>query len=432
MRPGIARGRSLPRTRTVPPMPSFDWIGKQHVINHHKDVAFRFLKQNEKRSRAQGENLLIEGDNLDALKSLMPRYRGRVNCVYIDPPYNTGNEGWSYNDNVASPQIKKWLGKVVDLEDLSRHDKWLCMMYPRLVLLRELLCPNGIMFVSIDDNEQQNLKQILNMVFGEQNFIATLVWNKKNSRSNDARHVSTNHEYVMVYCKKGDGEFRLNRIPRSEEQDSKYKNPDGDRRGPWITTALHAKSGKEKNNYEVTFPNGIKWKPPTGTYVRVSKERLLEMYGDNRIWFGKGGDNVPRYKRFLSEMCEGIITNTLLLPDDAGTTQQAKSDLRNVIKDVKFDNPKPVKLIKYLCRLATQKDDTVLDSFAGSGTTAQAVMELNAEDGGSRKFILVEQEPAIARKVTCKRVARVAARGGGDWLYILHGRQRAVRQERAN
>jgi len=408
-------------------LPSFDWIGKQHVVSHHKDVAFRFLKQDKRRSRGKGESLLVEGDNLDALKSLMPRYRGKVNLVYIDPPYNTGNEGWAYNDNVASPQIKKWLGKVVDSEDLSRHDKWLCMMYPRLVLLRELLCPSGVIFVSIDDNEQQNLKQVLNMVFGEKNFIATLVWNKKNSRSNDARHVSTNHEYVMAYCRHNGGEFRLNRIPRSEDQKGKYRNPDGDQRGPWIHTALHAKSGKEKDNYEVVFPNGKKWKPPVGTYVRFSKERLLEMYRDNRIWFGEKGNNVPRYKRFLSEMGEGIISNTLLLPCDAGTTQQAKSDLRSVIKNVRFDNPKPVKLIKYLCRLATQKHGTILDSFAGSGTTAQAVMELNAEDGGDRRFILVEQEPKIAREIARRRIARVAARvGGGGGLCILHCRHSPV------
>ena len=389
-------------------MPILNWIGKEAVVNHDKEVPFRLLKKVKSLSYGENsQNLIIHGDNLEALKALMPYYQGQVKCIYIDPPYNTGNEGWVYNDKVNSPKIKKWLGKVVgsESEDLCRHDKWLCMMYPRVRLLHSLLANNGFIFISIDDNEMQNLKSIMDEIFQEENYVTTFVWNKKNVVQNDARFTSVNHEYVLCYIKKiKDNKFNL--LPRTKELDARYTNPDNDPRGLWTSVALQAKSGSESNLYEITFPNGVKWKPVSGTFPRLTKESLQKAYDDGRLWFGGSGKNVPRLKKYLNEVKQGVVSNSILNPSDVGSTQEAKETLKRILDKNVFETPKPLGLIKRFVLLSCEKDAIILDSFAGSGTTGQAVLDLNKEDGGNRKFILVELEDKVAKDITAERVKR--------------------------
>lgn len=254
-------------------MPTLEWIGKSKVINHHQEVPFRVLErkysfdENGEHSEDNGsDNMIIRGDNLEALKALLPRYEGRVKCIYIDPPYNTGNEGWVYNDNVNDPKIKKWLGEVVgkEGEDLTRHDKWLCMMYPRLKLLQKLLADDGVIFISIDDREQVLLRMICNEIFGENNFLAQFVWQKRTSP--DMRKlVSTAHEYVCAYCK--DISYLPNAISKvalSEEDAENYKNPDNDPRGPWASSDFTAQGFRPNQMYEIITPGGARYTPPEG------------------------------------------------------------------------------------------------------------------------------------------------------------------------
>lgn len=393
-------------------MPTLDFKGKQFVYSHHHSVPFRELViEDEKSFPAKNtkpsinDNLIINGDNLHALKALMPLYAGKIKCIYIDPPYNTGNEGWCYNDNVNSPLMKEWLAKnanPVDKEDLQRHDKWLCMMYPRLKLLHELLADDGVIFVSIDDNEVHHLRAVMDEIFGEENFVANVIWNKKNVVQNDAKFLSVNHEYLVIYKKTNKLVFNL--LERNEIANARYENPDNDPRGDWTSVALTAKSGS--GTYDITFDNGICWKPSNGTFPRLSKESLIRAYKDNRIWFGKDGKNVPRLKKYLSEVKQGIVANSIWLNEEVGSTQAAKEDIKLIFDDNLFETPKPKNLIKRILKLATDKSSIILDSFAGSGTTAHAVLDLNKEDGGNRKFILVEMED-YANSITAERVRRV-------------------------
>lgn len=388
-------------------MPILNWIGKEKVINHHQEVPFKVLDQQYVFNEEQtSENKIIHGDNLEALKALLPEYEGKIKCIYIDPPYNTGNESWVYNDNVNHPKIKKWLGQVVGgTEDLTRHDKWLCMMYPRLKLLQKLLDKDGAIFISIDDNEQSNLKLICDEIFGIENFISELIWNKKNVVQNDAKFSSTNHEYILVY-RKSDQLSRFNLLERSEEANARYDNPDNDPRGKWTSVALQAKSGSAANTYEIEFPNGIKWKPVEGTFPRLSKDSLLNAYEEGRLWFGKNGTNVPRLKKYLNEVQQGMVINSILFNEDVGSTQMAKEDVKKILKANVFDTPKPSGLIEKLVQLSSDKSSIILDSFSGSGTTAHAVLNLNKQDGGNRKFILIEMED-YAESITAERVKRV-------------------------
>ena len=348
--------------------------------------------------------MIIKGDNLLALKSLLPYYASSVKMIYIDPPYNTGNTSWVYNDNMDSPLIKKWLEKTVNAEDLSRSDKWLCMMTPRLKLLRELLKDDGVIFISIDDAEVAHLRMICDEIFGSENFITEIIWNKKNVVQNDAKFVSTNHEYILSYKKSSKLE-NFNLLERREEQNERYSNPDNDPRGSWTSVALQAKSGSD-SAFEIEFPNGVVWKPVKGTFSRMSKESLLRAYYDNRIWFGKDGKNIPRLKKFLTEVKNGVVSNSLLFNDKVGSTQLAKEQLKNIMQNNIFDTPKPYLLIQHFIKLSTSKNDIILDSFAGSGTTAHAVLEQNALDGGNRKFILIETMD-YAKDITAERVKRV-------------------------
>ncbi len=388
-------------------MPTLNWIGKEAVANHDKEVSFRLLKKVKSASVGdRSKNLIIHGDNLEALKALMPYYAGKVKCIYIDPPYNTGNEGWVYNDKVNSPKIKKWLGKVVggESEDLNRHDKWLCMMLPRLKLLKDLLANDGAIFISIDDNEQHHLRNILEEVFGEENFITNIIWQKKYTQSNDAKYFSDTHDFILAFAKNLDS-FSVRPLKRTEEQNARYLNPDNDPRGVWMTQPLHAKSGTDKT-YSYTFKNGVVWNPPAGTFPRYSKETLQKSEEENRIWFGKKGDAVPRLKKYLAEMKDGVIPKTIWLYDEVGSNDDAKRSIKNLFDNNPFESPKPVNLLKRIIQLSCGENSIILDSYAGSGTTGHAVLDLNKEDGGNRKFIMIEMEDNVAKDITAERVKR--------------------------
>jgi len=395
-------------------MPTLNWIGKQAVVNHHREVPFHLLKDVPELSCGDpgSGNLIVEGDNLIALKALLPYYAKQVKCIYIDPPYNTGNEGWAYNDNVNSPVIRQWLGKLVgrEGETLDRHDRWLCMMYPRLILLHQFLRDDGAIFISIDDNEVQSLRYLMDEIFDKRNFVATVIWQKVFAPKNTARHLSEDHDYVVIYAKNAD-RWRPNLVRRSDEAEARYKNPDNDLRGVWTSGDLQARNFYSEGTYSITTPSGrVIPGPGSGMYWRVAKEKFLELDRDNRIWWGARGSNMPRLKRFLSEVKEGVTPQTLWLHSDVGNTQEAKKDLLALVnfkrsEDV-FITPKPVRLIHRILQISSGADDLILDSFAGSGTTGQAVMQANRRDGGSRRFVLVELEPEIARNVAAKRVSR--------------------------
>ena len=404
-------------------MPTLEWIGKDKVVNHHQEVPYRVLERqysyDEAGQHAEdngSENMIIHGDNLEALKALLPQYEGKVKCIYIDPPYNTGNEGWVYNDNVNDPKIKKWLGEVVgrEGEDLSRHDKWLCMMYPRLKLLQRLLAEDGAIFISIDDVEFYNLRLICNEIFGDHNFIATIIWRKNYAPKGTAKHFSEDHDYILVYGKRAE-QWIPHKMPRTEKQNKAYKNPDNDPRGLWRPNNLAARNFYSKGTYSITCPSGRVIKgPPAGSYWRVSEEKFWEMDRDGRIWWGKDGNNVPAPKIFLSEVADGVVPQTFWSYEEVGHTQDAKKEIKTIFTgETPFDTPKPVRLIERILQIASDPDSIILDSFAGSGTTAHAVLNMNKADGGNRKFILVEMMD-YADSITAERVKRVIDGYGED------------------
>lgn len=344
-------------------------------------------------------NFLLEGDNLHSLKLLEKTHKGRVDVIYIDPPYNTGKKGdFIYND------------AFVDENDTFRHSKWLSFMNERLLSARTLLKDEGFIFISIDDGEQAALKLLCDKIFGENNFIANLIWEKKYTVQNDAHFFSDNHDFILCYAKNV-AKAKIGKLPRTEQMNRAYKNPDNDKRGPWKSTPLHAKSGTNTSAY--TFPNGVVFTPPDGSYRRFNDESMQRMYENNEIWFGKNGNAVPSRKTFLSEIssANGVVPRTILKHEVAGLN----SDGVAVVKDIFggnniFSNPKPVKLIRLLITLGAyqNKDAIVLDFFAGSGTTAQAVLELNQEDGGHRNFILcTNNENSICENITYPRIKTV-------------------------
>ncbi|EKD33223.1 MAG: hypothetical protein ACD_76C00068G0020 [uncultured bacterium] len=391
-------------------MPSLNWIGKDAVINHDKEVPFRLLKKIKSASVGDNsQNLIIHGDNLEALKALMPYYIGKIKCIYIDPPYNTGNEGWVYNDKVNSPKIKKWLGKVVghESEDLCRHDKWLCMMYPRLKLLCDLLRDDGAIFISIDDNEHCHLKMIMDEIFGIENFVTNIIWQKKYSQSNDAKYFSSTHDFIICYAKNiENSNFKINLLERTAEQEARYSNPDNDPRGPWMSQPIQVKTPSEAYIYPIKTPIGKTFMPPESRSWQFGLERYKKLVADNRIWFGVDGKNVPRIKKFLSDVKSGIIPKTIWLYDEVGSNDDAKRELKNFFSDNPFATPKPTKLLKTIIKISSGKNDIIMDSFAGSGTIGHAILDLNKEDGGNRKFIMVEMEDKVAKDITAERVKR--------------------------
>ncbi len=399
-------------------MPTLSFKGKSFIQTHHMTVDYHTLLPDPAQSLTAppslDDNLIIHGDNLLALKALVPQFGGAVKCIYIDPPYNTGNEHWTYNDNVNSPLHRAWLGHEVGADDLTRHDKWCCLMWPRLRLLHELLRDDGAIFISIDDNEQHHLRLMLDEIFGAENFVTIIVWQKVFSPKNSAQFFSEDHEYILVYAKNSEV-WRPNLLARTDEMDQRYDNPDADPRGDWASSDLSARNYYSKGTYSIQTPSGrVIAGPPTGSYWRVSEDRFQELVADNRIWWGPNGDGMPRLKRFLSEVKQGIVPQTLWKYSDVGHTQDAKKELLAIMQfdesaDV-FITPKPTTLIQRILQIATDpaSDDLVLDSFAGSGTTGQAVLAQNRADGGSRRFILIEQED-YASTLTAERVRRVIA-----------------------
>ncbi len=402
-------------------MPELNWIGKQHVVNHAEEVPFRLLRKEPDSSEgaADSGNMIVHGDNLEALKALLPYYRNRVKLIFIDPPYNTGNEGWAYNDRMNAPKLKKWFGKVVggEGEDLSRHDKWLCMMYPRLELLRDLLSEDGSLWMTVDDNEAHYAKVLMDEIFGRANFVANVVWQKRTSP--DARiHLGAAHDNILVYARNAE-RVTFNKQTLNEEQSANFKNPDKDPRGPWTSTDFTAQGWRPNQMYEITTPGGATYEPPPGRCWSNVESRFLELRAEGRLWFGKDGKSRPRVKNYLSEV-SGLATWTWWTHKEAGNNQEAKRELNRLMDSAEdsepFATPKPVKLLQRILQVASDRDSVVLDSFAGSGTTAHAVLKQNAEDGGSRKFVLVEMED-YADSLTAERVRRVI-RGEGGQPYL--------------
>ncbi|CAM3398749.1 site-specific DNA-methyltransferase (adenine-specific) [Flavobacterium longum] len=415
-------------------MPTLHWIGKEKVINHHQDVPYRILDKQYTFNNDEGssENKIIHGDNLEALKSLLPEYEGKIKCIYIDPPYNTGNEGWVYNDNVNDPKIKKWLHEVVgkEGEDLSRHDKWLCMMYPRIKLLSKLLNDDGAIFISIDDMEVHYLCLILDEIFGKPNFVANVVWQKRTS-PDDRATIGAGHEHIIIYSKKWENFRRnLNKLPLTKKQTASFKNPDNDPRGAWVSSDFTAQGFRPNQMYEITTPSGKKYSPPESRCWKNIESVFLKAHEEGRMWYGKNGDGVPRRKTYLAER-EGVASWTWWTNEEVGHNQEGKQEINSIFDSASlFDTPKPSRLIERILHLYVNPGEIILDSFAGSGTTAHAVLNLNKADGGNRKFILIEMEE-YADTITAERVKRVingygenskAVEGtGGNFSYYTLG-----------
>lgn len=401
-------------------MPTLDFKGKQFVYSHHLSVPFRELKvvadkslPQEGKAASLDDNLIIHGDNLEALKALLPTHAGKVDCIFIDPPYNTGNEGWCYNDNVRSPLMQEWLKKSanpVDKEDMERHDKWLCMMWPRLILLRELLNEYGSIFITIGDDEQHALRLLLDEIFGRENFITSICWKRKVSPSNDAEYFSSDHDWLLVYAKNQD-EWSINRLPMNEGQLKNYTSSDGEERGAWSSgtyTCNKSKSERPNLYYGITNPNTGDVVYPSETAVwKFSQEKTIALQNDDMLYWGKDGKSTkPRLKKFLSE-AKGVVPRSVWDYSDSGSTQSASIELSKIFNGVSpFPTPKPSILISKILKIATDDNSIILDSFAGSGTTAHAVLEANKSDEGNRKFILIECED-YADEVTAERVRRV-------------------------
>ena len=407
-------------------MPELRWIGKEAVVGHHLKVPYHLLRCDRELSAGDPDagNLLVQGDNLLALKALLPYYAEKVKCIYIDPPYNTGNEKWVYNDNVNSPEMRKWMGEIVDADKLDRHDRWLCMIYPRVQLLRQFLREDGAIFVSIDDTEVAYMRCLLNEVFGWHNFIGNIVWQKKQSPQNDAINLSDMHDHILVYAKRAkknrkDAQgWQRQLMVRTSDQEKRYANPDSDSRGPWTSVDYTCnKSAEVRPNlyYPIVQPKTGKeiW-PSRKAVWRFDKARHERNVAENRVWWGVKGTSGPRLKRFRSGVAKGMVPATWWDKRFAGTNQEARKEIRAIFgrEGVDFETPKPVRLIKRILQLATGPDSLVLDSFAGSGTTGHAVLGQNKADGGNRRFILVEMDEGICGDVTAQRV-RKAIEGYG-------------------
>ena len=481
-------------------MPTLEWIRKAKVVNHHLEVPYRVLErqysydENGRHDDDNGsENMIIHGDNLEALKSLLPKYEGRVKCIYIDPPYNTGNEGWVYNDNVNDPRIKKWLGTVVgkEGEDLSRHDKWLCMMYPRLKLLQKLLADDGVIFISIDDTEYANLKLICDEIFGSNCFVSNISWQRTYSTRNDSKGIVNEVEHIVVYSKQPG--WMPNKLPRTAEMDAKYKNPDNDRT-LWRTDNAFAPGAATHQGmvYAIQHPfTGKMLYPSNGACWRYQQDQMLEIMRGwceyelrdlndaheraavcgvpesdvrqgvqaivlsesleisaqkaqkvydrgqwPRFFFTKGGKGGIARKTYLENVGGRLPTNFWAFTE-TGHTDEAKKEMLAIFDGkATFDTPKPRRLIEFVLKVAGNEKVLILDSFAGSGTTAHAVLNMNKADGGDRRFILIEMGD-YADGITAERVKRVidgygegrqaVAGTGGSFSYyelgepLMHG-----------
>lgn len=464
-------------------MPTLEWIGKNKVVNHHQEVPFRVLErqysfdeQGQHIENNGSENMIIHGDNLEALKALLPQYEGKVKCIYIDPPYNTGNEGWCYNDNVSDPHIQKWLGEVVgkEGEDLTRHDKWLCMMYPRLMLLQKLLADDGVIFISIDDNELYNLKSICDEIFGASCYVSDIAWQRTYSTRNDSKGIVNEVEHILVYSKVP--EWNPNKLPRTEEMNARYSNPDNDVCA-WKSTDAFAPGASTHQGMVYAIQNpftGVLLYPSNGRHWSLGQDQMFEimsqwgeyelreiddvqkrasicgvseeqvkssvkaiMLSDNLenaaqkasaiynrgqwplFYFGQDGKGGIRRKTYLNTVGGRIPTNFWPF-SETGHTDEAKKEMLAIFDGkATFDTPKPHRLIEFVLKVAGTKDTLILDSFAGSGTTAHAVLNMNKADGGHRKFILVEMGD-YADTITAERVKRVI-HGYGEGKNAVEG-----------
>lgn len=419
----------------------FTWVGKKAAMAEAARPITKTLRpvKEESRDWDTTENLYIEGDNLEVLKILQESYLGKVKMIYIDPPYNTGHD-FIYQDKYQRSQQEEneQMGMLDENENRlfentesngRFHSNWCSMIYSRLTLARNLLSDDGVIFISIDDYEIENLQKICDEVFGSQNFVGNVIWERAFAPKNDAKYFSASHDYILVYAKLIDS-FQIGKLPRTEEANARYKNPDNDPRGPWTSGDLSVKTYNANTDYPITTPSGRIIYPPNGACWRVSKERLEELIADNRITFGEEGNNVPRLKRFLSELQDGMTPTTLWKFQDVGHNQEGRQELKKLFDDKGyFDGPKPLRLLNRILQIANvEKADTVLDFFSGSATTAHAVMQLNAEDGGHRKFIMVQyQEPcdekSEAYKAGYKNICEIGKeriRRAGDKIKSEH------------
>ena len=449
-------------------MPTLEWIGKDKVVNHHQQVPYRVLEAQYTHNAERSENMIIRGDNLEALKSLLPKYEGKVKCIYIDPPYNTAhsttaNQKWKYSDNVDDPKIQEWFGKVVgdEGEDLSRHDKWLCMMYPRLKLLQKLLADDSAIFISIDDNELYALKTICDEIFGRQNFVANIAWQKTYSPRNDSKGIPYETDAILVYSKKSS--WIPKKLDRTEKMDERHGSPDNDPIS-WQSGDVSAAGSADHQGMvyaiqqpitgKLLYPSaGRHWKDEQAKVLQIMNEWApyeLRDIGDEEIraricnlpteevrtgvkavmlaipfeeaqkkaisryeegtwpsyFFTSGGKGGIRFKNHKKENSGKSVTN--LWPyTDVGHTDEAKKELKAIFDGTApFETPKPSRLIERILQIACDKNAIILDSFAGSGTTAHAVLNMNKADGGNRKFILIEMMD-YADSITAERVKRV-------------------------
>ena len=404
----------------------FTWVGKKAAIVEANKPIRKTLRPciEESKNWDSTENLYIEGDNLEVLKLLQESYLGKVKMIYIDPPYNTGNDFIYADDFMRSQEEENEQMGMFD-EDENRlfkntdtngrfHSDWCSMIYSRLMLARNLLTEDGVIFISIDDGEVGNLRKICDEVFGSSNFLANLIWEKKYTVANDALFFSDNHDHILCYVKDV-FRFSIGKLPRTDEMNAAYKNPDNHPKGPWKATPLHAKSGSaESANFTYTFKNGVIFKPPVGTYSRYSAETLKKYDENNEIWFGRDGTAVPSRKTFLCDLKNtGIVPRTIIPFSVGGHNHEAVDEVRVLMQDNLFTNPKPTKLLRHLATIANCSDNSIiLDFFSGSATTAHAVMQLNAEDGGHRKFIMVQlpekcDETSEAYKAGYKNICEI-------------------------
>ena len=410
-----------------------DWAGKSDAYKVLQTPSSATLRPQPELSINfdAAQHIFIEGENLEVLKVLQKAYFGKVKLIYIDPPYNTGSDSFIYPDRYQESK-EEYLKRINDLTDdgtLMRegffrknnrengqfHSNWLSMMLPRLYIARNLLRDDGVIFISCDDNEVHNLRCLMNEVFGEENFVATVIWQKVFSPKNSARHFSEDHDYLLLYARQGEL-WTPNLLPRTEEMEARYTNPDNDPRGPWTSGDLSARNYYGEGTYPITCPSRrVIEGPPPGTYWRVSKSKFEELNQDHRIWWGEEGNNIPRLKRFLSDVKQGRVPQTLWGYEEVGHTQEAKKELISLVNfansDAVFDTPKPTRLIRQMLRLATNQknDDIVVDFFAGSATTLQAVLEQNREDSGSRRTLTVQlPEPTEIQDGQLTTIADIA------------------------
>jgi len=386
-------------------MPTLDWLNKAQALKTAAQVPYRLLEPQSVHGDPAADNWLIQGDNLDALKALLPFFAGRVKCIYIDPPYNTRSAFEHYDDNLE-------------------HSQWLSMLVPRLELLRELLSEDGSIWVSIDDNEGHYLKVVMDEVFGRGNFISTLIWEKADSPRNSARQFSSDHDYLHVYSKQP--EWVPKRLPRSEESDSIYSNPDNDERGPWLPGDPYANKPYSRGQYSITGPSGRTFSPPPGRFWRISQEKLRELDSDGRVWWGPTGEARPSIKRYLSEVSD--LVRTIWKKDSVGSNRTSKNEMRALFPgEESFGTPKPERLLERVLNVATETGDIVLDSFLGSGTTAAVAHKMG------RRWIGIEMGEQ-ARTHCLPRMEKVLAgeqggisesvnwKGGGGFRFATLGK----------